>query len=43
MSYPLTWTGQEPGTYRVTVTHHDDLWAEIEYHKTLYGVEGGFA
>jgi hypothetical protein len=39
MSYPLTWTGQEPGTYRVTVAPHDDVWAELDFVKTIYGVE----
>lgn len=42
MSYPLTWTGQEPGTYQVRVTHHDDVWSETNYRKTLYGVERAF-
>ena len=42
MSYPLTWTGQQPGTYKVMVAHHDDLYAETSYVKTLYGVENAF-
>ena len=42
MSYPLTWTGQEPGTYKVMVSHHDDLYAETNFVKTLYGVERAF-
>jgi hypothetical protein len=39
MSYPLTWVGQEVGTYEVTVAPHDDVWAALIYGKTLYGVE----
>ncbi|MEO5839549.1 MAG: hypothetical protein ABIQ73_01455 [Acidimicrobiales bacterium] len=39
MSYPLTWVSQEVGTYQVTVAPHDDVWAELVYAKTLYGVE----
>ena len=39
MSYPLTWTGQEVGTYRVVVMPHDDVYAELRYRRTLYGVE----
>ena len=39
MSYALTWTGQEPGTYRVTVAPHDDGWAQLDYDKTLYSGE----
>jgi hypothetical protein len=42
MSYPLTWTGQEPGNYRVTVTPHDDAWADLDFLKTIYGVEHGY-
>ena len=42
MSYPLTWTGQQPGTYKVMVSHHDDVYAETIYVKTLYGIERGF-
>ena len=39
MSYPLTWTGQEVGTYRIVVMPHDDVRAELRYRHTLYGVE----
>ena len=39
MSYPLTWTGQEPDAYVVTVMPHDDVAAELYYAKTIYGVE----
>jgi hypothetical protein len=39
MSYPLTWTGQEVGTYRVVVAPHDDVWSQLDYRKTLYEVE----
>ena len=39
MSYPLTWTGQETGNYRVTVTPHDDVYAQLDYRKTESGVE----
>ncbi|MEO8697987.1 MAG: hypothetical protein ABI658_31090 [Acidimicrobiales bacterium] len=39
MSYPLTWIGQETGAYQVTVAPHDDVWAELVYLKTLYGIE----
>jgi hypothetical protein len=42
MSYPLTWTGQQPGTYKVMVSHHDDVYAETTYVKTLYGIERPF-
>ncbi|HUP73888.1 MAG TPA: hypothetical protein VM282_12685 [Acidimicrobiales bacterium] len=42
MSYPLTWTGQEPGTYRVMVMPHDDVYAELDYVKTIYGVEPSY-
>lgn len=42
MSYPLTWTGQDVGTYRITVMHHDDLWAETDFVKTLYGIERAY-
>jgi len=41
MSYPITWTGQEVGTYRVTVMPHEDVYAETDYRRTLYGVERG--
>lgn len=42
MSYPLSWTGQEPGGYRVTVMPHDDVYSELDYVKTLYGVEHSY-
>lgn len=39
MSYPLSWTGQEVGNYRITVMPHDDVCTELRYRRTLYGVE----
>jgi hypothetical protein len=39
MSYPLSWTGQEVGNYRITIMPHDDVYSELRYRRTLYGVE----
>jgi hypothetical protein len=39
MSYPLTWTGQEPGAYEVIVQPHDDHYAQLDFEKTPYGIE----
>ena len=39
MSYPLSWTGQEVGKYRITVMPHDDVYVELRYRRTLYSVE----
>ena len=39
MSYPLSWTGQEVGSYRIIVMPHDDVSAELLYRRTLYGIE----
>jgi hypothetical protein len=39
MSYPLSWTGQEVGSYRIVVMPHDDVYTELRYRRTHYGVE----
>ena len=39
MSYPLSWTGQEVGSYRIVVMPHDDVYSELRFRRTLYGVE----
>jgi hypothetical protein len=33
LTYPLTWDGQEEGSYSVKVIHHDapEVWAELRY------------
>ena len=39
MSYPLSWTGQEVGNYRIVVMPYEDVYVELRYRRTLYGVE----
>ncbi len=37
MTYPLTWAGQEAGSYTVSVMPHSDVYAEMAYGVDGYG------